>query len=53
MIIAFRNLVRDDYGASLVEYGLLITLVALAAIAAMTVFGADINSMFSSDASAI
>ncbi len=52
MIDAFHNLVRDDRGASLVEYGLLITLVAVAAIAAMAVFGGDISSMFSSEANA-
>jgi pilus assembly protein Flp/PilA len=50
MITAIQKFFRDDEGATLVEYGLLIMLIALAAIAAMTSFGGQINSMFSNEA---
>jgi pilus assembly protein Flp/PilA len=50
MISAIKKVFRDDEGGSLVEYGLLIMLIALAAIAAMSSFGGSINSMFSNEA---
>ena len=42
-IKAFR---RDEKGATLIEYGLLATLVAVAAIAGMTLLGTDLNLQF-------
>jgi pilus assembly protein Flp/PilA len=46
-----RNLVnrfhRDEEGASLAEYGLLLALIALVCIAAVTVLGTQISSVFS------
>jgi len=38
-------LVRDEEGASLAEYGLLLALIAVVCIAGITVLGANINSM--------
>ncbi|MEM7091857.1 MAG: Flp family type IVb pilin [Actinomycetota bacterium] len=37
---------RDDRGAALAEYGLLVTLVALAAIGILVVFGGEVVSLF-------
>ncbi|MGH7736798.1 MAG: Flp family type IVb pilin [Candidatus Tyrphobacter sp.] len=51
MFSAIKNLVKDDSGATLVEYGLLLALVALAAIAAMTTLGGNIKTLFSTAAS--
>jgi pilus assembly protein Flp/PilA len=42
----FNRLRRDETGASLVEYGLLVGLIALVAIAGITLLGTNINNMF-------
>ena len=38
--------VRDEHGATMLEYGLLVGLIAIVAIAGMTAFGGSINTMF-------
>jgi pilus assembly protein Flp/PilA len=42
-IVAFIN---DEEGASAIEYGLLVGLIALAIVAGATLLGTSINSMF-------
>ena len=37
---------RDDEGATAVEYGLLVTLIAIALIAGATIFGGKISDLF-------
>ena len=37
---------RDDQGASAVEYGLLVALIAVAIVTAVTVFGQAVSQMF-------
>jgi pilus assembly protein Flp/PilA len=44
---------RQDEGATMVEYALLLVLVALVCLAAITVLGTKISSMFASAASSI
>lgn len=44
---------RDDEGASLVEYALLVALIAVVCIAAITLLGRNASSKFSSVGSAI
>lgn len=51
MLHTFRHLLIDDQGAVLVEYGLLLALIATACIAVLATMGTSINSMFSSAAS--
>lgn len=53
MISTMRRLMFDDRGATLVEYGLLLALIALACIASMGSLGTAINSMFQADANDI
>ena len=48
-----RRLVRDEEGASLVEYVLLVTLVSLATIAAVQTFGEAVKVLFQNSASNI
>ncbi|MDE2571781.1 MAG: Flp family type IVb pilin [bacterium] len=48
MKTALKNLLRDDEGASLVEYGLLLGLIAVAAIGALSILGGKISAMFTS-----
>ena len=51
-IIARFN-IQSDRGASLVEYALLVALIAVVCIAAVTLLGKNASSKFSSVASAI
>ena len=52
-----RNLIRrfrrDEEGASLAEYGLLLALIALVCIAAVTALGTNVSSVFSYIAASI
>jgi pilus assembly protein Flp/PilA len=46
-LIALINLLRnDEEGASLVEYGLLVALIALAVIATLRTVGTNLNALF-------
>jgi len=47
-LAASTKFARDEEGASLVEYGLLLSLVAVVCIAAITTLGTIISTMFSS-----
>lgn len=48
-----QRLVCDEQGATLVEYGLLLMLIALVCIGVLTTFGQTISSMYSNEASEI
>jgi pilus assembly protein Flp/PilA len=50
---ASRRFVRDEEGASLVEYGLLLALIAVVCIGAVAVLGGSISSMLNSLAGTI
>lgn len=50
MIRVLHGLLSDETGATLVEYGLLLALVALAAITTMTTLGGNISNLFSNAA---
>lgn len=43
-----RNFVRDESGATMIEYGLIAALVAVAAITALTTMGESISGIFTS-----
>lgn len=43
-----RRFIRDERGATMVEYGLLVALVAVAVIGAVTTLGGSITSFFES-----
>jgi pilus assembly protein Flp/PilA len=45
--IQVKALARKEEGASLVEYGLLVGLIAVVCIGAITLLGQDISSLFS------
>lgn len=42
----FSKLLRDESGATAIEYGLIAALIAVAAIAAMTTIGENLTSTF-------
>ncbi len=48
LLAASTKFIRDEEGASLVEYGLLLSLVAVVCIAAVTLLGSNISTMLSS-----
>lgn len=43
---AIAKFLRDESGATAVEYGLLVGLIALAIIATVTLLGAELNRVF-------
>ena len=43
-----QRLLRDDAGATAIEYGLIAALIAVAAIAAFQLVGTNLSSLFSS-----
>ncbi|GAA4643996.1 Flp family type IVb pilin [Pontixanthobacter gangjinensis] len=43
----FKNLLRDEQGATAIEYGLIAALIAVAAITAMQGLGNELNTTFS------
>ena len=51
--LARRFLGRDEEGATLAEYGLLLALIAVVCIATITLLGTKISSMFSEVAGSV
>jgi pilus assembly protein Flp/PilA len=47
------RLVKDEAGATAVEYGLLVALIAGVIIAAVTTLGTDLNTTFTNVATAV
>ena len=45
-MMKFLKLIRDDEGATAIEYGLIAALIAVAAIGAMTSVGTKLNTTF-------
>ena len=50
---AVRNFVRDDEGAALVEYGLLVLLIAVLCIVAIKTLGTRVSNTLNSAANAM
>ncbi len=44
MMIKIRKMLKDNKGATAIEYGLIAALIAVAAIAAMTSLGTQLNN---------
>jgi len=47
-----RNSLKDESGASLVEYGLLVALIAIACIVALSMLGINLATIFTTAANA-
>ena len=47
----FNRFVREDDGATMVEYGLMVALIAVVCIAAVTALGTAVSGMFANVAS--
>lgn len=50
-LVKFQN--RDERGATAVEYGLMVALIAVVIIAAVTLLGNNLNAMFDTIAKAV
>jgi len=46
LITRLRNLLRNDSGQDLLEYALLVALIALVAVAAITTTGSNVKTIF-------
>jgi pilus assembly protein Flp/PilA len=46
-------MIRDEEGATMVEYGLLVALIALVAIVGVTLLGTNLNQLFSTVAGSV
>jgi len=53
LLKASTKLFRDEEGASLAEYGLLLALIAVICIAAIAILGTKVSSMFSDTANGV
>ena len=53
MVTIFTRIIKDETGATAIEYGLIAALVSVAAIAALTAMGSSLESMFNSVATDI
>jgi pilus assembly protein Flp/PilA len=53
LVKRFAGLVRNEEGASLVEYGLLVGLIAVVCIGAVTLVGGSVEGLFNQVATAL
>ncbi|HTD33199.1 MAG TPA: Flp family type IVb pilin [Candidatus Elarobacter sp.] len=53
MTTSFLAMLKDDEGATLVEYGLVVSLIAVAAIVAITTLGGKVSDTFNAIANKI
>jgi pilus assembly protein Flp/PilA len=52
-LLKFLKLIKNEEGATAIEYGLIAALIAVAAIGAMTSVGSKLNETFTNVASAL
>lgn len=48
LYIKIQTMLDDEHGATMIEYALMVTLVAMVAVAAVTAIGTDLNTKFAS-----
>lgn len=48
-----KSLIRDEEGATMVEYGLLVALIALVALGAVQIVGGNLSTLFTNVGSSI
>ena len=46
MIKTLKTMIRDEEGATMVEYGLMLALIAVVCIAVITVLGQNLSKLF-------
>jgi pilus assembly protein Flp/PilA len=53
MITILKTMIGDEEGATMVEYGLLVALIALVAMVGVTLLGTKLSALFTSVASSV
>ena len=53
MITTLKTMIRDEEGATMVEYGLLVALIALVAIVGVTLLGTNLTTLFNTVAGSV
>ena len=53
MIKTLKTMIRDEEGATMVEYGLMLALIAVVCIAVITVLGHNLSTLFNTVANTI
>ncbi|HVN68609.1 MAG TPA: Flp family type IVb pilin [Candidatus Binatia bacterium] len=53
MLTNLITMIRDDEGATMVEYGLLVALIAMIALVAVQTLGKNLSTVFSSVAGSV
>jgi pilus assembly protein Flp/PilA len=53
MLNNFTQMIRDEEGVAMVEYGLLVALIAMVALAAVTLLGQHLSTLFNTVAGTI
>ncbi len=53
MLKTFKSMVRDEEGATMVEYGLMLALIAIVCIAAVGLIGTRLNLLFNTVANSL
>ena len=53
MLSTIHTMIRDEEGATMVEYGLLVALIALVALGAVKTIGANLSTLFTSVAGSL
>ena len=53
MLVSLTSILRDEEGATMVEYGLLVALIAMVALAAVTLLGTNLSTMYNAVAGSI
>jgi len=53
MLTILKSMIRDEEGATMVEYGLLVALIALVALGAVQTLGGNLSTLFGQAATSI
>jgi pilus assembly protein Flp/PilA len=53
MITTFSSMIRDEEGATMVEYGLLVALIAMVALVGVTTLGTNLKTLYTTVAGSI
>ena len=53
MLTTLKSMIRDEEGATMVEYGLLVALIALVALAAVKSLGTGLSTLFTNVAGSL
>lgn len=53
MVKILTSMIRDEEGASMVEYGLLVSLIAMVALVAVTALGQHLSTLYSTVATSV